>query len=136
MTIFLIDKRRYIASCVFHDRNHEECIRHSGQVPCMTQSESDLASELESVKQQLAIAQADDRHAMAYLEEARQAAGHNGDFPSMIEAISHMKKTAQLGEKFAKAKGRFYSQQAMCDLMDHLGMQCVRPDKSLSKSKQ
>ncbi len=123
-----------IAPCVFHDHNHEECLRHSGQVPCMTQSESDLASELEAVKQQLAATQADDRHAMAYLEEARQATGHKGDFPSMINAISHMKKTAMLGEKFARAKGRFHSQQAMCDLMDHLGMQCVRPEKSPSKT--
>lgn len=123
-----------VAPCVFHDHNYEECIQHSGQVPCMTQSESDLASELDSVKQQLAIAQADDRQAMTYLEQTRQATGHKGDLPSMIESISHMKKTALLGQKFAKAKGRFHSQQAMCDLMDHLGMQCVRPDKSPSKT--
>tara|TARA_B100000929_G_scaffold271961_1_gene243196 strand:- start:4546 stop:4932 length:387 start_codon:yes stop_codon:yes gene_type:complete len=120
-----------IALCVFHDERREDCLRHSGQVPCMTQSESDLASQLAITQQQLFDARADERQAMQYLQQARQAAGHTGDFPTMIEAISHMKKTAELAEKFAKAKGRFHSQQTMCDLLDHLGMKCVRPEKSI-----
>jgi hypothetical protein len=37
----LEELEEYIAPCVFHDDRHEDCIQHSGQVPCMTQTESD-----------------------------------------------------------------------------------------------
>lgn len=38
-------------------------------------------------------------------------------------------QTARLAERFARAKGRYHSQHAMCDLMDHLGLPCTRPGR-------
>lgn len=35
-----------IAPCVFHDERHDECVQHSGQAPCMTQTESDRLAGL------------------------------------------------------------------------------------------
>lgn len=36
----------------------------------------------------------------------------------------------RLAERFVNAKGRYHSQIAMCDLMNHFGKPCVRPEKS------
>lgn len=43
--------------------------------------------------------------------------------------LESLRKTARLAERFARAKGRHHSQQAMCDLMEHFGVPCVRPGK-------
>jgi len=41
--------KRHIAPCVFHDDNIEDCIQYSGQVPCMTQTESDWLKRLKAI---------------------------------------------------------------------------------------
>lgn len=131
----MIDQEN-IAHCVFHDDRRMDCLIHSGQVPCMTQSESDLHRELDSLKQQLADARADERQAMTYLQQTREALQHKGDFPSLVREASITRKTAELAVRFAKAKGRFHSQQAMCDLLDHLGLPCVRPERDTQKDRR
>jgi len=35
-------------------------------------------------------AQADEQQAMTYLEQCRQAIGHEGDFPSLVERLKHL----------------------------------------------
>ncbi|MDR5867981.1 DUF883 domain-containing protein [Halomonas koreensis] len=40
---------------------------------------------------------------------------------------ARLRETARLAEHFARAKGRHHSQHAACDLMEHLGLPCVRP---------
>lgn len=42
-------------------------------------------------------------------------------------AVRNLVKTARLAERFARAKGRHHSQHAMCDLLEHFGLPCVRP---------
>ena len=40
--------RQSIAPCVFHNDCHDDCLQHSGQAPCMTQTESDWLAEVAS----------------------------------------------------------------------------------------
>lgn len=40
-----------------------------------------------------------------------------------------LRETARLAEAFARAKGRYHSQQAACDLMEHFGLPCFRPEQ-------
>ncbi len=49
------------------------------------------------------------------------------DAIELAEEVEHLRETARLAERFARAKGRHHSQQAMCDLLDHFGLPCVRP---------
>lgn len=42
------------------------------------------------------------------------------------EEGQELRETARLAERFARAKGRHHSQHAACDLMEHLGLPCVR----------
>lgn len=124
----MIDQEN-IAACVFHDDRHDDCVQHSGQAPCMTQSESDLLRQIEQIARERDEARADEKQAMAYLQRTREALGHKGDFPSMIEEAKRLKKTDELARKFARSKGRFHSQQAMCELLESYHMPCVRPTK-------
>lgn len=41
--------------------------------------------------------------------------------------IDNLRKIERLARTFANAKGRYHSQQAMCDLLNHFGKPCVRP---------
>lgn len=43
------------------------------------------------------------------------------------DELTVLRETARLAERFACVKGRHHSQHAMCDLMEHFGMPCVRP---------
>lgn len=43
------------------------------------------------------------------------------------DELSRLRETAGLAERFVNAKGRYHSQHAMCDLMEHFGRPCVRP---------
>ncbi|BBI61720.1 hypothetical protein [Vreelandella sulfidaeris] len=83
--------------------------------------------ELKAVEEQLAETRADERQIMRYLEDIRMVLSPDRDFPTMISEARKTVKTAELAVRFAKAKGRFHSQQTMCDLMEHLGLPCVRP---------
>ncbi len=47
-------------------------------------------------REQFMEARADDRQAMAYLQGIREAVGHEGDFPSLVELV---RKMAQQDEK-------------------------------------
>ena len=47
----------------------------------------DAQAQLDYCRQQLADSRADERQAMTYLEQCRQAVGHEGDFPSLVERI-------------------------------------------------
>ncbi|MDC8803880.1 hypothetical protein PRZ61_10580 [Halomonas pacifica] len=60
-------------------------------------------------------------------------AGYNG-FPLIAgprlpepEELERLRETARLAERCAKSKGRHHGQHAMCDLMEHFGLACVRP---------
>lgn len=53
----------------------------------------DLRAEKVALHSELRIAQANDLHGMSYLSEIRQAMGHEGDFPSLVEAIRKMKNS-------------------------------------------
>lgn len=46
--------REDIAPCVFHDNAHADCVQHSGQAPCMTQTESDWLREMQKERDALA----------------------------------------------------------------------------------
>ncbi len=41
-------------------------------------------------QQQLRESRLDERHAMTYLEQCRQAVGHEGDFPSLVGRLGRM----------------------------------------------
>lgn len=41
--------------------------------------------------------------------------------------IERLQEVERLARAFARAKGRHHSQHAMCDLLEHFGMPCVRP---------
>ncbi len=41
--------------------------------------------------------------------------------------LARLRETARLAERFAKSKGRYHSQSAMCDLLEHFGLPCERP---------
>ncbi len=43
--------------------------------------------EAKMARQAAEDARADDRQAMAYLSQCRQAVGHEGDFPSLVERL-------------------------------------------------
>ncbi|MCG7598818.1 hypothetical protein MHM84_03405 [Halomonas sp. McH1-25] len=60
------------------------------------------------------------REAMAKLNQAADE----------IDRLHHVER---LAARFVSAKGRYHSQQAMCDLMEHFGKPCVRPDKQGDK---
>ena len=45
----------------------------------------------------------------------------------LTEENDRLHETARLAERFARAKGRHNSQHAMCDLLEHFGLPCVRP---------
>lgn len=123
------DQLEVVAECVFHGDRRLDCIQHSGQLPCMTQSEIDLCKEVGRLRARLGEAIANEKQAMAYLQEVRMMISPNRDFPTMINEARRNVRTAELALKFAKAKGRFHSQLAMCDLFEHLGLPCVRPHK-------
>lgn len=42
--------------------------------------------------------------------------------------LERLRATFRLTERFVNAKGRYHSQLAMCDLMEHFGKSCVRPE--------
>jgi len=44
--------------------------------------------------------------------------------------VERLQEVEHLARAFARAKGRHHSQQAMCDLLDHFGMPCVRPGEA------
>jgi hypothetical protein len=49
----------------------------------------DAQAQLDYCRQQLADSRADERQAMTYLEQCRQAVGHDGDFPSLVERLGN-----------------------------------------------
>lgn len=51
------------------------------------------------------------------------------DLQHYFHDMEQLQETARLAERFVNAKGRYHSQIAMCDLMDHFGKPCVRPEK-------
>lgn len=114
--------------CVFHGDSYEDCINHSGQAPCMSERETKLQRELDVATAQMQQARTDERIAMSWLSEIRYHIDESLDFPSLMKRVAEVKKTADLAETFAKAKGRFHSQQAMCDLLKHLNLPFTRPD--------
>lgn len=88
--------------------------------------------------------------------EIRQSVGINGGISDRAERIIQLQdegvihalkevgwlppveskrllETARLAERFANAKGRHHSQQAMCDLMDLFGKPCVHPSNEEPK---
>lgn len=49
-----------------------------------------LNGQIASLEASLAEARANDRCVMQYLQQIREAANHNGDFPSLIDAIKKL----------------------------------------------
>lgn len=47
-----------------------------------------------------------------------------------IEQIREYQKTERLARAVARSKGRYHSQIAICDLMDHYGLPNTRPETS------
>ena len=47
----------------------------------------DAQAQLDRCQHQLQASRADERQAMTYLEQCRQAVGHEGDFPSLVERL-------------------------------------------------
>ncbi|TDX29149.1 hypothetical protein DFO67_108193 [Modicisalibacter xianhensis] len=47
--------------------------------------------------------------------------------------IDELQQVYRLARDFVQAKGRYHSQHAMCDLLEHFGKPCVRPDKQGDK---
>lgn len=60
-----------------------------------------------------------------------QIEGERDYYRRMAERRGHeveaLRETVRLAERFARAKGRHHSQHAMCDLLEHFGLPCVRP---------
>jgi hypothetical protein len=81
----LEELEEYIAPCVFHDDRHEDCIQHSGQVPCMTQTESDWLNS-ENAERAALEAERDEykRAAEHYVPVAHALAAHLDKFYSLI----------------------------------------------------
>lgn len=51
---------------------------------------AELESALEYARHVAEEARADERQAMAYLSQCREAIGHEGDFPSLVERLREM----------------------------------------------
>ncbi|MBR9878640.1 MAG: hypothetical protein GYB17_03900 [Gammaproteobacteria bacterium] len=45
-----------------------------------------------------------------------------------------LRETERLAKRLAKAKGRYHNQHAMCDLLEHFGMPCVRPGEDADET--
>lgn len=60
-----------------------------------------------------------------FIDRAREAADRIEKDASELERL---RATFRLTERFVNAKGRYHSQLAMCDLMEHFGKSCVRPE--------
>ncbi len=50
----------------------------------------DAQAQADYCQQQLRESRLDERQAMTYLEQCRQAVGHEGDFPSLVEKLRRM----------------------------------------------
>lgn len=49
------------------------------------------------------------------------------------DEIDRLHQIERLAERFVQAKGRYHSQQAMCDLLEHFGKPCVRPEEDAAQ---
>ncbi|WP_413616454.1 hypothetical protein MRB56_09305 [Halomonas cupida] len=72
------------------------------------------------------------------MRRQNQAVRYTSDLYEQMDAerkrqdaeLERLRQAEQLAKRFAKAKGRYHSQQAMCDLMEHFGVPCLRPGDS------
>lgn len=63
----------------------ERLMRHNKRQ--LAEMLADAQAQLDHCQQQLQASRADERQAMTYLERCRQAVGHDGYFPSLVERL-------------------------------------------------